>query len=111
MPVPRQLLNEIRQIIPPLNGTLHKGQSGRVGVLGGALEYVSQVVLLFPPKSLKELFGKVTQEHRSSHPSQHSASAPTSRMSSAPLPPLARSSRIHPTSSYTPYFAKTSEYQ
>ena len=53
MPVPRQLLNEIRQIIPPLNGTLHKGQSGRVGVLGGALEYVSQVAHLFPLKSLK----------------------------------------------------------
>ncbi|KAI0718329.1 Ribokinase-like protein [Fomitopsis betulina] len=39
MSVPRQLLNEIRQIIPPLNGSLHKGQSGRVGVLGGALDY------------------------------------------------------------------------
>ncbi|KAH9832627.1 Ribokinase-like protein [Rhodofomes roseus] len=39
MPVPRQLFNEIRQIIPPLNGSLHKGQSGRVGVLGGALDY------------------------------------------------------------------------
>ncbi|KAH9930357.1 Ribokinase-like protein [Fomitopsis serialis] len=39
MSVPRQLFNEIRQIIPPLNGSLHKGQSGRVGVLGGALDY------------------------------------------------------------------------
>ena len=45
MPVPRQLLSEIRQIIPPLNGSLHKGQSGRVGVLGGALEYVLHVIL------------------------------------------------------------------
>lgn len=28
MPVPRALMDQIRQIIPPLNGKLHKGQSG-----------------------------------------------------------------------------------
>ncbi|KIJ20970.1 hypothetical protein PAXINDRAFT_160400 [Paxillus involutus ATCC 200175] len=39
MPVPKAIINQIQQIIPPLNGTLHKGQSGRVGVLGGALDY------------------------------------------------------------------------
>jgi ATP-dependent NAD(P)H-hydrate dehydratase len=39
MPVPRSIIQQIKQIIPPLNGTLHKGQSGRVGVLGGALDY------------------------------------------------------------------------
>lgn len=39
MPVPKAVLEQIRQIIPPLNGSLHKGQSGRVGVLGGALDY------------------------------------------------------------------------
>ncbi|KAI0339579.1 Ribokinase-like protein [Trametopsis cervina] len=39
MPVPKAILEQIKQIIPPLNGTLHKGQSGRVGVLGGALDY------------------------------------------------------------------------
>lgn len=39
MPVPRSVIQQIKQIIPPLNGTLHKGQSGRVGVLGGALDY------------------------------------------------------------------------
>lgn len=38
MPVPKHILNQIKAIIPPLNGSLHKGQSGRVGVLGGALE-------------------------------------------------------------------------
>ena len=38
MPVPKHILEQIKQLIPPLNGTLHKGQSGRVGVLGGALE-------------------------------------------------------------------------
>ena len=43
MPVPRTILEQIKQLIPPLNGTLHKGQSGRVGVLGGALEYVAIV--------------------------------------------------------------------
>ncbi|EIW58577.1 Ribokinase-like protein [Trametes versicolor FP-101664 SS1] len=39
MPVPKHILNQIKTIIPPLNGSLHKGQSGRVGVLGGALDY------------------------------------------------------------------------
>ncbi|KAI0272486.1 Ribokinase-like protein [Gloeopeniophorella convolvens] len=39
MPVSKSIFEQIRQIIPPLNGTLHKGQSGRVGVLGGALDY------------------------------------------------------------------------
>ncbi|KAI0738456.1 Ribokinase-like protein [Daedaleopsis nitida] len=39
MPVPKQILSQIKAIIPPLNGSLHKGQSGRVGVLGGALDY------------------------------------------------------------------------
>ncbi|KAH7915268.1 Ribokinase-like protein [Hygrophoropsis aurantiaca] len=39
MPVPRTIMEQLRQIIPPLNGTLHKGQSGRVGVFGGALDY------------------------------------------------------------------------
>ncbi|KAF5350267.1 hypothetical protein D9758_007775 [Tetrapyrgos nigripes] len=39
MPISKKLLETIRQVIPPLNGTLHKGQSGRVGVLGGALDY------------------------------------------------------------------------
>ncbi|SJL03855.1 probable ATP-dependent (S)-NAD(P)H-hydrate dehydratase [Armillaria ostoyae] len=39
MPVPRGILEQLKQLIPPLNGTLHKGQSGRVGVLGGALDY------------------------------------------------------------------------
>ncbi|KAL0953875.1 hypothetical protein HGRIS_005049 [Hohenbuehelia grisea] len=39
MAIPRKLFEQIKQLIPPLNGTLHKGQSGRVGVLGGALDY------------------------------------------------------------------------
>ncbi|OAX39613.1 Ribokinase-like protein [Rhizopogon vinicolor AM-OR11-026] len=39
MPVPRTVIEQIKQIIPPLNGSLHKGQSGRVGVLGGAFDY------------------------------------------------------------------------
>ena len=28
MPVPKAIFDQIKQIIPPLNGTLHKGQSG-----------------------------------------------------------------------------------
>ncbi|KAF8075112.1 Ribokinase-like protein [Lyophyllum atratum] len=39
MPVSRQILEQLKQLIPPMNGSLHKGQSGRVGVLGGALDY------------------------------------------------------------------------
>ncbi|KAH6915952.1 H-hydrate dehydratase [Coprinopsis sp. MPI-PUGE-AT-0042] len=39
MPVPRSIIDQIKRIIPPLDGSLHKGQSGRVGVLGGALDY------------------------------------------------------------------------
>ncbi|TCD67920.1 hypothetical protein EIP91_011784 [Steccherinum ochraceum] len=39
MPVPKHILDQLKQLIPPLNGKLHKGQSGRVGVLGGALDY------------------------------------------------------------------------
>jgi ATP-dependent NAD(P)H-hydrate dehydratase len=38
MPVPKELLTQIKHLIPPLNGKTHKGQSGRVGVLGGAME-------------------------------------------------------------------------
>ncbi|KAF7308422.1 hypothetical protein HMN09_00691000 [Mycena chlorophos] len=35
----KALLGQVKQLIPPLDGSLHKGQSGRVGVLGGALDY------------------------------------------------------------------------
>jgi hypothetical protein len=45
MPVPRSLLDSLRKIIPPLDGSLHKGQSGRVGVIGGAQEYVPALSL------------------------------------------------------------------
>ncbi|KAF9785016.1 Ribokinase-like protein [Thelephora terrestris] len=39
MPVSRSLLDSLRKIIPPLDGSLHKGQSGRVGIMGGAQDY------------------------------------------------------------------------
>ncbi|TFK39844.1 H-hydrate dehydratase [Crucibulum laeve] len=39
MPVPRAVVDTIKKLIPPLDGSLHKGQSGRVGVLGGAMDY------------------------------------------------------------------------
>ncbi|KAL9713524.1 hypothetical protein Ac2012v2_003136 [Leucoagaricus gongylophorus] len=39
MTLPRHIFEQMKALIPPLNGTLHKGQSGRVGVLGGALDY------------------------------------------------------------------------
>ncbi|KAG8954629.1 hypothetical protein FRC04_011062 [Tulasnella sp. 424] len=33
------LLDQVKLIIPPLNGKLHKGQAGRVGVVGGSADY------------------------------------------------------------------------
>ncbi|KAJ7255489.1 Ribokinase-like protein [Mycena haematopus] len=35
----KAILAQVKQLIPLLDGSLHKGQSGRVGVLGGALDY------------------------------------------------------------------------
>ncbi|KAF7308920.1 hypothetical protein MKEN_01092500 [Mycena kentingensis (nom. inval.)] len=35
----KSVLSQVKQLLPPLDGSLHKGQSGRVGVLGGALDY------------------------------------------------------------------------
>lgn len=34
-----KLLELVRASIPPLDGTHHKGQAGRIGVVGGSLEY------------------------------------------------------------------------
>ncbi|KZS94740.1 Ribokinase-like protein [Sistotremastrum niveocremeum HHB9708] len=39
MTVSKKIFEQIKLLIPPLNGTLHKGQAGRVAVLGGALDY------------------------------------------------------------------------
>ncbi|KAF8966351.1 H-hydrate dehydratase [Flammula alnicola] len=39
MPISRTIIEQVKKLIPPLDGTLYKGQSGRVGVLGGALDY------------------------------------------------------------------------
>ncbi|CAE7209223.1 unnamed protein product [Rhizoctonia solani] len=35
----KTLLEQIKQIIPPLSPKLHKGQAGRVGVIGGSQDY------------------------------------------------------------------------
>jgi len=50
MPASRSLLDSLRKIIPPLDGSLHKGQSGRVGVIGGAQEYVPTLLISEYPK-------------------------------------------------------------
>ncbi|KZV94672.1 carbohydrate kinase [Exidia glandulosa HHB12029] len=39
MTISKQLLDQVKQLIPPLTGKLHKGQAGRVAVVGGAEEY------------------------------------------------------------------------
>jgi ATP-dependent NAD(P)H-hydrate dehydratase len=39
MPIPKEFFKQLKQLVPPLDGSLHKGQSGRVGILGGALDY------------------------------------------------------------------------
>lgn len=33
------MIKMIKQCIPPLDNTRHKGQAGRIGVVGGSLEY------------------------------------------------------------------------
>lgn len=35
----RGILSEVRKIIPPLSSELHKGQAGRVAIVGGSLDY------------------------------------------------------------------------
>jgi len=35
----RPIIEQIKQIIPPLSSKLHKGQAGRIGIVGGSLEY------------------------------------------------------------------------
>ena len=65
MPIPRSLLDNLRKIIPPLDGSLHKGQSGRVGVIGGAQEYVPTHFLISRIRSMQCV---VTRVHRSSPP-------------------------------------------
>jgi ATP-dependent NAD(P)H-hydrate dehydratase len=33
------LLDRVRKLVPPLAQSLHKGQAGKIGVLGGSREY------------------------------------------------------------------------
>ena len=33
------ILENVKRFIPPLSGKLHKGQAGKIGVLGGSREY------------------------------------------------------------------------
>ena len=59
MPISRSLLDSLRKIIPPLDGSLHKGQSGRVGVIGGAQEYVPTLSLIreYPKRTMYSYTG------------------------------------------------------
>lgn len=34
-----QLISRFKELMPKLSGELHKGQSGRVGIVGGSREY------------------------------------------------------------------------
>ncbi|KAK4128984.1 Ribokinase-like protein [Parathielavia appendiculata] len=38
-PVTKELIARVRQMIPPMLGSFHKGQLGRVGVIGGSEDY------------------------------------------------------------------------
>ena len=82
MPIPRSLLEALRKIIPPLDGSLHKGQSGRVGVIGGAQEYAP---ILSPYLSILNTRRIVTPAHRSSLPYPHCGRVQICPMSSAHL--------------------------
>jgi ATP-dependent NAD(P)H-hydrate dehydratase len=35
----KQILQEVRSMIPPLSEKMHKGQAGRVGIVGGSRDY------------------------------------------------------------------------
>ncbi len=39
MPMNTQLISRFKELIPKLSPDLHKGQSGRVGIVGGSREY------------------------------------------------------------------------
>ncbi|KAI8826256.1 Ribokinase-like protein [Fimicolochytrium jonesii] len=39
MTAPATLITTIKRLIPPLSGALHKGQAGRIGVVGGSEDY------------------------------------------------------------------------
>jgi len=41
------VLNGIKRMVPPLASSLHKGQAGRVAVIGGSEEYVVTSLALF----------------------------------------------------------------
>lgn len=34
-----QLIPNIKKIIPPLSPSFHKGQAGKIGIIGGSKEY------------------------------------------------------------------------
>lgn len=34
-----KIIQLLQKSIPPLDGTQHKGQAGRIGIVGGSLEY------------------------------------------------------------------------
>lgn len=36
----RELLAQFRKSIPPLDGNSHKGQHGRIGIIGGSIDYI-----------------------------------------------------------------------
>jgi len=38
-PINMQIMKKFREIIPKLHNELHKGQSGRIGIVGGSKEY------------------------------------------------------------------------
>lgn len=33
------LLSKLKELVPPLTNDKHKGQAGRIGVIGGCIEY------------------------------------------------------------------------
>ena len=37
-----ELVSLVKSIVPPLTSKKHKGQAGRIGIIGGCQEYVTQ---------------------------------------------------------------------
>jgi len=41
----KEAWERVKQVVPPLNGSRYKGQSGRIGVLGGSALYTGTSLL------------------------------------------------------------------
>ncbi|KAJ3577931.1 hypothetical protein NPX13_g2633 [Xylaria arbuscula] len=73
----KEVLNKVRQMVPPMLEKFHKGQLGRVGVLGGSEDYTGAPY--FSGMASARLGCDMVSEHE--HASSSSLSSPQFRLS------------------------------